>query len=122
MLEIREGLSETDNFITSIKTNQSLETVYSLTSQMYLMFKTNNWGQLAGFSAVFTRQNSVCGGREILAGNRRDIQHSHWSSPYIAPLLLVQSLGVLKYFHALKGPITGANENAGYIWNNQQII
>ena len=105
MLEIREGLSETDNFITSIKTNQSLETVYSLTSQMYLMFKTNNWGQLAGFSAVFSRQNSVCGGREILAGNRRDIQHSHWSSSP-APTLLrshwSRCCRVLKYFHARK--------------------
>ena len=98
MLEIREGLSETDNFITSIKTNQSLETVYSLTSQMYLMFKTNNWGQLAGFSAVFSRQNSVCGGREILAGNRRDIQHSHWSSSYIAALSLVEMLQSVEIF------------------------
>ena len=68
MLEIREGLSQTDSFITSINTNQS-NPVYSLTSQMYLLFKTNHWGQLAGFSAVFSRQSSVCGGREIFAGN-----------------------------------------------------
>ena len=68
MLEIREGLSEADSFITSINTNQS-SPVYSLTSQMYLLFKTNHWGQLAGFSAVFSRQSSVCGGRAIFAGN-----------------------------------------------------
>ena len=68
MLEIREGLRETDSFITSINTNQS-RPVYSLTSQMFLLFKTNHWGQLAGFSAVFSRQSSVCGGREVFAGN-----------------------------------------------------
>ena len=36
------------------------------------------------------------------------IQHSHWSSSYNAALSLVQSFRVLKYFHALKGPIIGA--------------
>ena len=79
MLEIREGLSETANFITSINTNQT-SPVYSLTSQMYLLFKTNHWGQLAGFSAVFSRQSSVCGGREIFAGNSLSV-----TSPRLDP-------------------------------------
>ena len=30
---------------------------------------------------------------------------SHWSSSYITALSLVESSRVLKYFHALKGPI-----------------
>ena len=38
----------------------------------------------------------------------RDIQHSHWSSSYIAALSLVESSRVVKYFHALKGPIIDA--------------
>ena len=33
------------------------------------------------------------------------IQHSHWSSSYIAALSLVENSGGLKNFHALKGPI-----------------
>ena len=33
--------------------------------------------------------------------------HSHWSSSYITVLSLVESYRVLKYFHALKGPIIG---------------
>ena len=40
------------------------------------------------------------------------IQHSHWSSFYIAALSLVESSRVLKYFHALKGPIIGALSDA----------
>ena len=42
ILEIREGLRETDSFITSINSNQS-RPVYSLTSQMFLLFKSNDW-------------------------------------------------------------------------------
>ena len=37
------------------------------------------------------------------SSTRRDIQHSHWSSSYIAALSLVESSRVLKYLHALKG-------------------
>ena len=40
------------------------------------------------------------------------IQPSHWSSSYLAALSLVQSFRVLKYFHALKGPIIGALSDA----------
>ena len=79
MLEIREGLRETDSLITNINTNQS-RPVYSLTSQMFLRFKTNHWGQLAGFSAVFSRQSSVCGGRAVLAGKSLSL-----SSPRLDP-------------------------------------
>ena len=71
-LEIREGLSEDDNFIVSINQNHSAP-VFSLTNQMYLLFKSNSWGQLAGFSARFSRQNSPCGGREIFEGNSLSI-------------------------------------------------
>ena len=39
---------------------------------------------------------------------RTYIQHSHWSSSYIAALSLVETCRVLKYFHALEGPIIGA--------------
>lgn len=39
----------------------TLEPLYSLTSQMYLMFKSNNWGQAQGFSARFTSLPPVCG-------------------------------------------------------------
>ena len=35
-------------------------------------------------------------------------QHSHWSTSSITTLSLVESFRVLKYFHALKGPIIGA--------------
>ena len=38
---------------------------------------------------------------------RTYIQHSHWSSSYIAALSLVESFRVLKYFHPLKGPFIG---------------
>ena len=41
-----------------------------------------------------------------------DIQHSHWSSSYNAALSLVENFRVLKYFHALKGPIIGALSDA----------
>ena len=40
------------------------------------------------------------------------IQHSHWSSSYNTALSLVQSSRVVKYFHALKGPIIGALSDA----------
>ena len=43
---------------------------------------------------------------------RRDIQHSHWSSSYITALSLVDSRSVLKYFHAIKGPIIGGLSDA----------
>ena len=33
--------------------------------------------------------------------NRRDIQHSHWSSSYITSLSLVESCRVLKYFQGI---------------------
>ena len=38
----------------------------------------------------------------------QDIQSSHWSSSHNAALSLVESFRVVKYFHALKGPIIGA--------------
>ena len=44
----------------------------------------------------------------ILVMFGRDIQYSHWSSSYNAALSLFQNSRVLKYFHALKGPISGA--------------
>ena len=43
---------------------------------------------------------------------RTYIQHSHWSSSYIAALSLVESFRVVKYFHALKGPIIGVLSDA----------
>ena len=100
MLEIREGLSQTDSFITSINSNQS-NPIYSLTSQMYRLFKTNHWGQLAGFSAVFSRQIPLCGGREIFRGNSLSV-----GSPRLDPggqyrrgYLSCRWEGRRKYFH-----------------------
>ena len=40
------------------------------------------------------------------------VLHSHWSSSYITSLSLVESFIVLKYFHALKGPIIGTLSDA----------
>ena len=71
-IEVREGLTENDDFITSINQNQS-EPVFSLTNKMFILFKSNSWGQLAGFSARFSRQNSVCGGRRMLEENSLSI-------------------------------------------------
>ena len=42
----------------------------------------------------------------------RDIQHSHWSTSYIAALSLVESCSVVKYFHALTGPTRVAHSVA----------
>ena len=39
-------------------------------------------------------------------------QHSHWPSYYITALSLVESFRMVKYFHALKGPIIGALSDA----------
>ena len=43
----------------------------------------------------------------LTPGQGTYIQPSHWSSSYIAALSLVESSRVVKYFHALKGPIVG---------------
>ena len=40
------------------------------------------------------------------------IQHSHWSSYYNTALSLVESFRMVKYFHALKGPIIDALSDA----------
>ena len=57
-------------------------------------------------------KTTLCGNLFCTSRSRRDIQHFHWSSSYIAALSLVESFRLLKYFHALKGHIIGALSDA----------
>ena len=50
-----------------------LDPVYSLTNKIYLMFKSNSWGQHKGFSARFTREYPVCGGEKHFDGQSLSI-------------------------------------------------
>ena len=45
---------------------------------MYVLFKSNNWGQSKGFSARFTSEKSICGGKEYFEGQSLSIH-----SPYL---------------------------------------
>ena len=76
---MREGLTENGQFIASISQNQS-RPLHSLTNKMFISFRTNSWGQLAGFSARFSRQKSACGGREVFEDNSLSI-----NSPRLDP-------------------------------------
>ena len=53
-------------------------------------------------------KTTLCGNLFCTSRSRRDIQHFHWSSSYIAALSLVESFRVLKYFHALKDALSDA--------------
>lgn len=41
---------------------------------MYLMFKSNNWGQGKGFTARFSREDPLCGGEQIFDGQSLSLQ------------------------------------------------
>ena len=51
---------------------------------------------------------SSASSRSSVLHSQTYIQPSHWSSSYNTALSLVESFRVVKYFHALKGPIIGA--------------
>ena len=67
IVEVRDGLSDQDSYITSFTGNSSGK-VYTLGNKMHVLFRTNNWGQMAGFSARFVAMPPVCGGREVFQG------------------------------------------------------
>ena len=93
ILEIREGLTDQSSYITTVENNHKgilqykqilnewfikwstdslyfiLGPVFSLSNQMFIMFKSNNWGQEKGFSAEFSSMNSICGGDEKIKGS-----------------------------------------------------
>ena len=50
---------------------------------------------------------SSASSRSSVLHSQTYIQPSHWSSSYNTALSLVESFRVVKYFHALKGPILG---------------
>ena len=73
------------------------------------MLRSQSWPSLAldleSVEAAATVLVSEPPSHHVVRGGGRDIQHSHWSSSYIAPLSLVENWRVLKYFHALKAPL-----------------
>ena len=92
---------------------------YNDISNSDISFQSRCWGSSQAWSCLHcgcTYFLRVSGCQYVPVNNgwafQTYIQHYHWSSSCIAALSLVESCWVLKYFHALKGPIIGALSDA----------